>query len=126
VNELEIMIPGAPRGKERPRFNKNSRTVYTPSDTREYQELVGWHGRLAIAGSSGGYPHDRRVVVSYEIHHGISYMKAPDADNVVKAINDGLQKVIWANDRQCRPVVDVIKYKSRYPRVMVTIRDEEE
>ena len=38
---IEFTIPGAPQGKERPRFTKNG-IAYTPQKTRDYEKLVAW------------------------------------------------------------------------------------
>ena len=37
---MRIVIPGEPRGKQRPRFSRRTGATYTPSETVQYEKAV--------------------------------------------------------------------------------------
>jgi crossover junction endodeoxyribonuclease RusA len=79
---MRLEIPGRPVPKARPR-RAPAGHFYTPSTTRAYEEDVAWYARLSRVRFDGA------VKVTAEF-----YMRPPrgDTDNLVKAVNDGLQK----------------------------------
>ena len=133
-----ITVPGEPRGKGRPRFG-NGRT-YTDAKTRDYEMLVRgcWlrsTGRLDYA----PYPGPVRVSIraAYKIPQSASKAKRrdmlegrirptkkPDADNIAKAILDGLNGVAWADDTQVVEL-SVVKLYSGEPCVVVEVESVE-
>jgi Holliday junction resolvase RusA-like endonuclease len=48
--------------------------------------------------------------------------KKPDLDNVLKAIKDGCNRVIWADDCQCTQLIASKVFSDR-PRVEVEVRE---
>lgn len=109
---MMIEIPGAPRGKGRPRFTRQGHT-YTDAATREYEARVAACGREVMAGRA-----PLNEALSVQI---IAFFAPPltaskarradmlsgairptgkaDADNIAKAILDGLNGVVFADDR---------------------------
>ena len=87
----EITIPGEPVAKERPRRGKNG-SWYTPTKTRDYEQLVGW-----IWKETRIKPLTGPVSVRLDFWIG---GRDKDLDNLVKAVLDGLNGVAWEDDSQ--------------------------
>ena len=97
MNTWVFEIDGQPVGKGRPRFTRNGR-VYTPERTRSYEEMV------ELSAYVSGLPvFDRGDALMVQIDayfarpkkmRGESprHIARPDADNIAKAILDGLKK----------------------------------
>lgn len=126
---LEFVIPGVPVGKGRPRAAQRGKHIqlYTPAKTATYESTVALAGHQAM---SGRPPMDGPVLAMLTIHLPIPQSwskrkqaaalagaelptKKPDADNVVKAIFDAFNGVVWNDDTQ---VVDMVVRK-RYAAV---------
>lgn len=88
-----FVVPGRPIPKGRPRTvttpTGRSRT-FTPRRTRDFEELVAWHAKLARVRPLAG---DVALTVRLYGTHA-------DGDNVLKAVADGLQGVAYTNDSQ--------------------------
>ncbi|WP_137279246.1 RusA family crossover junction endodeoxyribonuclease [Pseudomonas rhizoryzae] len=131
---VEFVVPGKPIGKGRPRAVTRKRrdkstgqlgtyTAHiTPARTEAYEESIARAGEIAMAGRDL-IPHP--VMVELQILLPIPQSKSkkwkaqavagqvfpttkPDMDNVIKAIYDGLNGVVWRDDVQ---VVDAIVRK---------------
>jgi crossover junction endodeoxyribonuclease RusA len=90
--EAELVIPGPPVPKGRPRKGKGR--WYTPRSTIEFEEHVAWVARAQRTRFG-----DDPVRVSIEIWTQRSLRG--DLDNYAKSILDGLQKGgLFNNDRQ--------------------------
>lgn len=111
-----MFLAAKPVGKERPRINKMTGHFYTPKKTRNFETEVAiccyeWmktQGKKLTSGPVG------LIVTIYEevpkswsanrhqeaLHGIIRPVKTPDVDNIVKAVMDGLQNVLYANDKQ--------------------------
>lgn len=136
LKPVAFVVPGEPVGKGRPRIGKlgNHARMFTPAKTANYEGLIAHAGKQAMAG--------RQLLdgpVMVEMHIGLSIpqsmskkrkalaiagqifpTKKPDMDNVIKAIYDGLNGVVWRDDVQ---VVDA-HVRKRYvetPGVQVRI-----
>ena len=136
MKQVIFTIKGEPRGKGRPRFTKTGR-VYTPTETAQYESLVG----LSYRNSARGYKFTSPVRVTVKAFHKppkgkskrvtedmlngrILPTKKPDADNVAKIILDGLNKVAWEDDTQVVEMM-VTKRYSEEPMVAVIIEEIE-
>lgn len=121
-------IPGEPQGKGRPRVGRVGPHVrmFTPAKTAAYEGLVAHAAQSAMAGRAllqGACRIELDVVCtvpaswskrkqSEALYGLIRPTKKPDADNVLKAICDGINGVVWADDTQA---VDVTLRKRYGP-----------
>lgn len=119
---MDFIVDGKPQGKQRPRFSRISKTVYTPTKTAKYEKQIA----KAYAESGGKcIPADCYVSVSVSAFFPIpkSYSKKkredclerilrpdkkPDMDNILKVVLDALNKVAYEDDKQ---VVELIGRK---------------
>lgn len=125
-----------PMGKQRPRLGRHG--VYTPAETTAFERAIGWHGKIAMncrAPLQGPLEATVRVVFRIPpswtktrreaaIRGEIAHTIAPDCDNVLKACLDGLNKIVFADDKQ----VVKASIEKRYgpqPMVVVTVKPME-
>jgi Holliday junction resolvase RusA-like endonuclease len=137
MTAISFTIPGSPIGKGRPIAGKSFAgftTLRTPAKTLRYESEVKLFAAQAMAGRDpivcavkvvmhifcaipkSMTKKDRVLVERDELRP----TKKPDVDNVVKAVFDGMNGVVWVDDVQ---VVDAIVRK-RYaetPRVEVAV-----
>lgn len=114
--EVVLEIPGKPVSKERPRFNTKTGRAYTPGKTKDAEEVVRWHAKLA------GLKVDRHSLFSVDFVFFCEGQRKRDNDNMQKLVQDALNKIVWWDDSQVRrSSVDVI-YGSSQPRSVITIR----
>jgi len=112
---MRFEIPGRPMPKQRPRVGRYG-NIYTPPQTKEYENLVGWVARCA-----GCKPAGEPVAVVLDIY----VRRRMDVDNVAKSILDGLTGVAYEDDDQ---VVELLVRKHRVKaaaeeRVEIEIRE---
>lgn len=133
MKQVVFIIKGEPKGKGRPRFTKTGR-VYTPTETAQYESLVG----LSYRNSAKGYKFTSPVKVTVKAFHKppkvskrktedmlngrILPTKKPDPDNIAKIILDGLNKVAWDDDAQVVEMM-VTKRYAQEPLVAVIIEE---
>ena len=137
---IHFHIPGQPVGKGRPRIGKVGAhaRMFTPAKTVNYESTVALFAAQAMAGRAllTG-PVNLQMRVDFPIPASWSMKKQraaeagqilptvkPDSDNIVKAICDAINGVVWKDDVQ---VVD-LTVKKRYsvvPGVAVRIDELE-
>lgn len=133
--EVEFIVPGKPRGKQRPKFARRGEftTTYTPTPTREYEEKVRVEYNKAQRGSyfegpleidiRGVFPIPKAVSKKKrEQMIGTAHDKKPDADNMAKIILDPLNKLAYHDDGQVSKL-NVEKVYGLDPRVEVSIKN---
>ena len=134
---IEFIVPGQPVAKQRPKFARRGAfvTTYTPEKTINYESLVSLAASSAMNGARPiDGPVDLLVEINLQIPASASKKqqalmaqniilptKKPDGDNVLKAVKDAINGVVWRDDAQ---VVDG-RYSKRYSvtpgvRVVVT------
>ncbi len=98
---LTFEIPGPPVPKGRPRVTR--RGTFTPQKTKDYEQAVGEAAMVAVklasrCGCCAEWPTGRK----YAVHCVFNFKKNPacDGDNILKAVQDGLEKVLYENDKQ--------------------------
>ncbi|AOJ69350.1 MULTISPECIES: RusA family crossover junction endodeoxyribonuclease [Burkholderia] len=136
ANRIEFIVPGAPVAKGRPKFARRGAhvTTYTPEKTERYENLVKMAARAAMR-STEPYAGPIRLIVHISLPIPASWSqkkreaaaagaigatKKPDADNVVKALKDGMNGVVYVDDGQ---VVDlwISKRYARTPGVRIEV-----
>jgi Holliday junction resolvase RusA-like endonuclease len=136
MNQATFVVPGEPRGKQRPRVTRTGH-AYTPQETAVYENLVKMeylnqcpgkklNGQIrmaikayfAIAASAS--QKKRNQMLNGEIRP----TKKPDVDNITKIVADSLNKIAYDDDSQ---IVTAITEKifSDNPRVEVLIMEME-
>lgn len=111
---ISFTIDAVPVPKGRPRMNRLSGQVYTPLKTRAYENAVALKAKLAMQGKQ---PFHGAVKVSISFYLPIpkSWTKkrrqeaiegrhaeciVSDLDNYVKACADGMNGIVYHDDRQ--------------------------
>lgn len=139
-------VEGEPKGKGRPRATMvgGHARAYTPAETAVYENHVA-QSYLAIYGGTPPFkgpvhvqvqalfPYPKSAFWPVNRNHngelreewvGAEHVKTPDADNVLKAILDGLNKSgAWADDSQVS-AIHISKGYSKHPCVYVRLEGE--
>lgn len=137
-NVIKFTVPGAPVGKGRPMVSTRGgkfAKMYTPEKTANYETLVALAAQQAMVGRTllAG-PVEVQMAILLPIPASWSKKKQaaaiagqvyptkkPDADNVVKAIFDGINGVVWNDDVQACDIV-VRKRYAETPGVQVLVK----
>lgn len=112
--KYEFIVPGKITGKGRPRVNTTTAIAYTPSRTKEYEELIKQYfiikyraikpleGRLSITIKAHfSIPKNTSKLKMKEMmNNTISPVKKPDIDNIAKIVLDALNKLAFNDDNQ--------------------------
>ena len=112
--KYEFEVPGKITGKGRPRVNTITCTAYTPTKTKEYEDLVKQYFVIKYRGAK---PLEGRIKISIKAYFAIpkntskvqkqemlegnlSPVKKPDIDNIAKIVLDSLNKLAFKDDNQ--------------------------
>ena len=112
---FSFFVPGKPRGKERPRVT--GYVTYTPIKTREYEKLIQdcfynnyptfspfEKDEPLVVGITAYFNPAKRLLTranKQKIAGGGLYpTKKPDCDNIAKIVMDGLNGVVYYDDKQ--------------------------
>lgn len=136
TGSIRFSVPGQPQGKGRPRVGTiaGHARMFTPQKTVAYEGFIALQAQIAMAGHDlVEGPVEVRMFIAMQVPSSWSQKKQraaladlvlpttkPDKDNVIKAVFDGCNGVVWKDDVQ---VVD-LHTKKRYrtaPRVDVEI-----
>ena len=137
---ISFTVPGQPVAKGRPKFARrgNFVTAYTPAKTVAYESMVKVLASEAMQGQEpSGAPME--LIISLVMQIPVSWngkrrakcesgliraTKKPDADNVLKAIKDGCNGIVWRDDAQVVKL-EVSKNYGDRPRAIVSICEAE-
>lgn len=136
-NVIKFTVPGAPVGKGRPKVSTRGgkfAKMYTPEKTANYETMVALAAQQAMVGRtllSGPVEVQMAILLpipaswskkkqAAAIAGQVYPTKKPDADNVVKAIFDGINGVVWNDDVQACDIV-VRKRYAETPGVEVLV-----
>ena len=112
--KYEFEVPGKITGKGRPRVNTVTAIAYTPTKTKEYEDLVKQYfiikyrcvkpleGRISVnIKAYFDIPRNTSKVQKQAMLEGsLSPVKKPDIDNIAKIILDSLNKLAFKDDNQ--------------------------
>ena len=132
----EFEVPGKITGKGRPRVNTQTAIAYTPTKTKEYEDLVKQYFILKYRRIN---PLEGRIRVEIKAYFSIpknaskkqkeemlkdniSPIKKPDIDNIAKIILDALNKLAFKDDNQIIKL-DIEKVYSEEEKVYVKIEE---
>lgn len=133
---IRFVVPGQPQGKGRPRVGQiaGHARMFTPAKTVQYESFIALQAQIAMQHRDlVEGPVAVRIFIACQIPESKSKKwKAdalaglilpttkPDKDNVIKAVFDALNGVVWKDDVQVCDL-DSKKRYSAHPRVEVEI-----
>lgn len=122
MSAVEFTVPGAPVGKGRPRMAAGR--MYTPAKTASYESLVAYAAAAAMAGRpllEGACSCILDIVLpipaswskkrqAQALEGSLYPTTKPDKDNVIKAVYDAMNGVVWRDDVQACLGMQVKRY----------------
>lgn len=135
---VSFVVDGDPVAKGRPRAGMTDEGIRmrTPAKTKAYERKIRTAARLAMHGRIPfGRPVSLKVAIFLPIPQSwpkarqtrarldiIRATNKPDADNVLKAIKDGMNDIVYEDDSQVVDIVVTKKY-AVVPRVEVEVKE---
>ena len=132
---VTFRVDGQPHAKGRPRFTRKGGFVraYTDEKTLAYESIIRQAAQKSMGGSKPlKTALDAFIYISFAVPLSYSkkrkeaclnglerHTKKPDIDNVVKAVLDGCDKVIFENDSQIINLYVTKKYGEPYVEVLI-------
>lgn len=111
--KLRVMIPGKPQPKQRAIVNTYTKKAHTPDATVKYEREVGRMWKMQNGATMLQGPIKMTVLMCFAVPKSDSKVKRqkklddeikhtikPDASNVLKAVEDGLNGVAYHDDSQ--------------------------
>lgn len=98
----EIVFKIAPVAKARPRIGKNGH-VYTPLKTAVFEESIRYMAKTKAPKEPLSGPvevHLWFVMPEVQSHNKYHHVARPDLDNLIKAVCDALNGIVWKDDCQ--------------------------
>ena len=134
--KYEFEVIGDIKGKARPRMNTLTGTTYTPTNTKEYEELIKQYFKVKYPRY---VPMENRVKVLIKayfkipkntskkneelmLNGNISPTKKPDIDNITKIVLDALNKMAFKDDNQITKI-EVEKNYSSVEKLCIELED---
>lgn len=120
---IDMVIYGKPMPKGRPRFSRRGGKVvtYTPRDTEIYEMNVKALAQLAMMNKDMFEGPVKVTITAYFAHKKKTgwHISRPDLDNIVKAIMDGLNGVVFSDDAAVAQLVASKQYGEERVEVQV-------
>jgi crossover junction endodeoxyribonuclease RusA len=111
---LEVLLPGKPKGKDRPRSGQGR--IYTPEATSAAEEAIRWDLKAAGAKPFIG------VDVHVELMFFLPDRRAVDMDNLEKLVLDACNGFAYHDDSQVVEKHTWLYRGTARPRTELTIR----
>jgi len=134
--QIMFTVYGHPVAKGRPRFSTRGKfpVAYTPEKTKTYESEVGMMAKVAM-GASKALEGALEAFIYVTFPVPASYSKkrteaclndtekhtSPDLDNVIKAVIDGMDKIVFDNDSQITSI-HATKVYGEVAKVEVVVR----
>lgn len=132
----EFEVIGDIKGKARPRMNTYTGKAYTPTNTKDYEELIKQYFKIKYPRY---IPFENRVSVKIVAQFKIpktatkkekelisegklSPTKKPDIDNIIKIVLDALNKMAFKDDNQITKL-EVEKHYGEEEKIFVKIEE---
>jgi Holliday junction resolvase RusA-like endonuclease len=109
---VQFVIPGKPLGKQRPRATAmgGHARMFTPKATVSFERVVGEIARPLFDAPING-PVGMSIIAYFQMPKswtkkqraaldGTPHTQKPDTSNIAKAIEDGLNRIAYADDSQ--------------------------
>lgn len=107
---ISFTIPGKPYAKKRPRFSRKLGRAFDPKENGQFEGTVAaialphfpqpLSGPIALTVNvTFATPQSWSKKKTSETVHR-PHLQKPDADNLAKAVCDGLNRIAWADDSQ--------------------------
>ena len=136
--EVKFIVPGNPKGKQRPRLSKirGQNVIYTPKQTTQYEKLVrASYTAVSKIFFNKDTPLEISIIALFSIPKSMGKKlknsmltgdilptKKPDSDNIIKIILDALNGVAYWDDSQvCRVYFD--KMYAENPETKIIIKE---
>ena len=120
---IDLVIYGKPVGKARPRFSRRANKVvtFTPRETQIYEQNVKSLAQVAMLGKAMLEGPVKVTITAYFAHKKKTgwHISRPDLDNIVKAIMDGLNGVVFSDDAVVAQLVASKQYGEERVEVQV-------
>jgi len=136
---IRFTVNVAPQGKARPRFFRRGNFVaaYTPKKTVTYEKQIFDAAALEMVGRDLFLGSVWLTVKAYmpipvswsqkkryaAIGGTLRPTGKPDVDNILKAVGDGMNNVVWSDDKQI-VVAHIEKFYSEKPRIEIMVEGE--
>lgn len=111
---LSFVVNGPPVPKARARVVNGH--AYTPPKTRAYERLVATVASLHVR---AGWRRDAKYALFVQAF--FADRRRADLDNVVKAIADACNGIVWHDDSQVYEL-HAYRYHDAHPKVQVTVQ----
>ena len=120
---IDLVIHGKPVGKARPRFSRRGNKVvtFTPRETQIYEQNIKALAQVAMLGKAMLEGPVKVTITAYFSHKKKTgwHISRPDIDNVVKAVLDGLNGVVFADDAVVAQLVASKHYGEEWVEVQI-------
>lgn len=110
---IRFEVPGQPKPKQRARVV--GKHAFTPQATKDYEQLVAWHARFAATECLDG---DLWVTC----HFYRKGKQRADVDNLLKAVLDACNGIVWADDKQIVALTGLVQYGAKQGSVVVEVK----
>ena len=112
---IDIVFHGTPIGKSRPRFGRTKAggvVTYTPQKTRDYERALKSFAQVAMIGKTVLEGPVKVTITAYFSHKTKTgwHVSRPDLDNIIKAVLDALNEIVFDDDAAVCEIVASKKY----------------